>query len=90
MGGKVEKIKSELLEWRNVTLGKQCKNEYIVYTFSIDADKNTIIRRTKEHFSDKDYSETGKVKSERVNISLDYFLDVILEDLISRGYDLKS
>ena len=77
------------MDLRNVSLAKQCKNEYIVYTFYTELKIEDIIRETKEHFADKELNEKRKSTKKKLNILINQFLDEVIYDLLERGYELE-
>lgn len=89
MNRKIEEIKKVLMDLRNVSLAKQCKNEYIVYTFYADLKRENIIRETKEHFADKELNGERKSTKKKLNIPINQFLDEVIYDLLERGYELE-
>ena len=48
MNEKIKEIEKFLMEWMVVSLSKQCKQEYIVYTFHINTKREKVIRQIKE------------------------------------------
>lgn len=90
MNEKIKEVENVLMELMNVSLSKQCKEEYIVYTFYTNLKRENIIRQVKEHFSDKDLNNPGKIKRKKVEIPIKNFLDDVVYDLINRGYTLET
>lgn len=90
MNEKLKQIERELIENRIVDLGKQCKNEYIIYSFyNISIDNSVVKRMSKEHYSDSTFSCLKKrSKNTRIDKSLREVIDVIIYDLLLRGYEL--
>lgn len=72
----------------NVFLAKQCKKEYIIYSFSCNFERNAIVRQNKQHFKSRDLDD-GKFKRKKVNIPLNIFFDEVVYDLLNRGYELE-
>ena len=90
MNEKIKEVENVLMELMNVSLSKQCKKEFIVYTFYTNSKREKIIRQTKEHFADRDLNDAGKFKRKIVEIPIKKFLDNIVFDLLNRGYTLET
>lgn len=89
MNEKIKEIENVLMEIMNVSLAKQCKKEYIVYTFYTNTKKEMVIRQIKEHFENRNLDNPGKFKRNKVEIPIRKFLDEIVYDLLNRGYELE-
>lgn len=89
MNEKLKEVEKVLMELMNVSLSKQCKKEFIVYTFYTNPKRENIIRQVKEHFADRDLNDAGKMKRKKVEIPIKKFLDVVY-DLLNRGYTLET
>lgn len=90
MNEKLKRIEGTFLENGEISLGKQCKSEYIVYTFYNYTIYNQSVKRmSKEHYSDSSLTELKK-RSKRtlINKSLREVIDNDVYDLLGRGYDL--
>ena len=88
MNEKIKAIKDYFMENGCVFLAKQCKNEYIIYLFSANLERNAIVRQNKQHFKNRDL-EGGKSKRKEVYIPLNKFFNDVVFDLLKRGYDLE-
>ena len=78
------------MDLMNVSLAKQCKQEYIIYTFYTNPKRQQIVRQTKEHFDNRELDNPGKCKKRRVEIPIDKFLNDVVYDLLNRGYELEN
>lgn len=90
MNEKITLIKNELMEHKCVSLAKQCKQEYIVYTFNTNVKRENIIRFYKDHYSDKNLTKLKKNKKKLTKIPIQKFLDIVVFDLLNRGYELET
>ena len=93
MNDKTKEIKDYFEKHGVVYLGKQCKQEYILYSYYASILKrDSINSMRKVHFKNKD-SKTliiAKNKEKRVEISIDDFFCNTIYDLINRGYELVT
>lgn len=89
MNEEMNKIKDYFKEYRWVSLAKQCKQEYIVYSYFSNNDGTAIIRLNKQHFKNRDL-EGGKRKIIKIEIPIKKFFDDIIYDLLVRGYKLED
>lgn len=89
MNEKIKEIENVLMDLMNVSLAKQCKQEYIIYTFYTNPKRQQIVRQTKEHFDNRELDNPGKCKKRRVEIPIDKFLNDVVYDLLNRGYELE-
>lgn len=89
MNEEMDRIKDYFKEYRCVSLAKQCKQEYIVYSYFSNNDGTAIIRLNKQHFKNRDL-ECGKSKIRKVEIPIRKFFDDIIYDLLIRGYRLED
>lgn len=88
MNNKIYEIKKQLMEKYCVALGKQCTKEYIIYYFYLDYDKDIIIECEKIHYQSKEgYRKNGK--KQKIEITIQKFLDDVVYDLLNRGYELE-
>lgn len=85
----MEEIKIALEKSSIVSLGKQCKNEFIQYKFIMDADNKNIYSITKEYYNDSSRSiDKLKNKSETIiNKSMGTVLNNDIYDLLMKGYE---
>ena len=90
MNEKIYAVKNHLMNNKFVALSKQCKKEFIVYCFYLDATGNMIHLQKKTHYANRDLSGGKNRKLRRVEISLRDFLDNTVYDLINRGYELDT
>ena len=88
MNEKIKAIKDYFMEHGHVNLAKQCKNEYIIYFFSANYARDTVIRQNKQHFKNRDL-EGRKSKRKEVCIPVNKFFDEVVYDLLNRGYELE-
>lgn len=90
MNERLKEIERILLEERGVDLGKQCKDEYIIYSFfNITSDNSTVKRMSKEHYADSSLKDMKKSsKHTLVNKSLRETIDDVVYNLLLRGYEL--
>lgn len=90
MKEKLKQIEKVLIEEREINLGKQCKEEYIIYNFyHINKDNSVVKRMCKEHYSDSTLSQLKKrSKHTLINKPLREVIDNVVYDLLLRGYDL--
>ena len=70
MKEKLKKIEETFIEERAINLGKQCKNEYIIYNFYNLTKDNAIVKRmSKEHYTDNTFTKCKKCsKNTLINI----------------------
>ncbi len=61
MSEEMNKIKDYLKENGCVSLAKQCKQEYIIYSYFLNNESTAVIRMNKQHFKNRDL-EGGKNK----------------------------
>lgn len=88
MSEKINEVKKHLLGRYSVALGKQCTQEYIIYYFYLDYNKNVIKKYEKVHYqSSEGYRK--KWKATETEITIQKFLDDIVYDLLNRGYKLE-
>lgn len=85
----MNKIKEYFKENNWVSLGKQCKQEYIVYSYFLNNEGTTITRLNKQHFKNRDL-EGGKSKRRKIEIPVEKFFDDTIYDLLIRGYKLED
>lgn len=90
MNEKIKEIENVLKENMLVALSKQCKGEFIIYTFYTNPRRQIVTKQIKEHFTDRELNNAGKRKMKRVEISIKKFLDDIVYDLLNRGYTLET
>ena len=90
MNEKIEKVESILKEQDYVSFVKQCKEEYIRYTYLTNFDKDKITIELKTHFKNKELENPRNVKNRKLNMSIDWFLNHKVYDLINRGYDIED
>ena len=90
MNEKIKEIETVLNENMLVSLSKQCKGEFIIYTFHFNPRKIMVTRQVKEHFSDRELNNAKKRKMKRVEIPIKDFLDNMVYDLLNRGYALET
>ena len=89
MNEEMGKIKDYFKEHRWVSLAKQCKQEYIVYSYFLNNEGTTIVRLNKQHFKNKDL-EGGKSERRKIEIPIKKFFDDTIYDLLVRGYQLED
>lgn len=89
MNEEMSKIKDYFKKYRWVSLAKQCKQEYIVYSYFLNNEGTTIVRLNKQHFKNRDL-EGGKNKRRKIEIPIEKFFDDIIYDLLSRGYKMED
>ena len=89
MNEEMSKIKDYFKKYRQVSLAKQCKQEYIVYSYFLNNEGTTIVRLNKQHFKNRDL-EGGKSKRRKIEIPIKKFFDDIIYDLLVRGYKLED
>lgn len=92
MNEKLKQIEKIFLEEGEINLGKQCKNEYIVYNFyNLTTDNSTVKKMCKEHYSDSSFNEPKKYsKPTLINKSLREVIFNDVYNLLLRGYDLVT
>ena len=90
MNEKIEKVENILKEHDHVSFVKQCKEEYITYSYFINFDRDKIIMELKVHFKNKELEKSRNVKNRKMNMSIDWFLNDKVYDLINRGYDIED
>lgn len=90
MNEKIKEIEKFLMEWMVVSLSKQCKQEYIVYTFYINTKREKVIIQIKEHFGNKELDNPGKYKKKKIEIPIDVFLNEMVYELLNKGYELET
>ena len=66
MNEEMNRIKDYFKGHRCVFLAKQCKQEYIVYSYFLNYDGTAIVRLNKQHFKNRDL-ENGKSKSQNTS-----------------------
>lgn len=90
MNEKLKKIEETFIEERDISLGKQCKGEYIIYNFyNLTKDNSIVKRMSKEHYSDSTLNQCKKCsKRTLLNKSLREVIDNDIYNLLLRGYDL--
>lgn len=88
MNEKFKAIKDYFKEHGHVSVAKQCKKEYIIYSYYQNYEGNAITRMLKQHFKNRDL-KGGKTKRKKVEIDIKDFDDIIY-DLIKRGYELED
>ena len=89
MNEEMSKIKNYFKEYRWVSLVKQCKQEYIVYSYFLNYDGTSIVRLNKQHFKNRDL-EGGKSKIRKIEIPIEKFFNDTIYDLLVRGYKLED
>lgn len=89
MNEKIKAVKDYLEDHRYVSLAKQCKQEYIVYSYYTNFEGNAINRVLKQYYKNRDL-EGGKTKRRKVEIPITKFLDDVIYDLLNRGYTLED
>jgi hypothetical protein len=89
MNEKFKAIKDYFEEHGHVALAKQCKKEYIVYSYYTNFEGNVINRMLKQHFKNRDL-EVGKNKRKKVEIPIAKFFKDVIYDLLNRGYELED
>ena len=82
-------VKDYFMEHRCVSLAKQCKQEYIVYSYFLNYRGTAVVRFNKQHFKNRDL-EGVKSKRRKVEIPIEKFFDDIIYDLLVRGYKLED
>ena len=90
MNEKIKEIEKVLMDLMNVSLAKQCKHEYVIYTFYTNPNREMIIRQRKEHFANRELDNSGKYRVKKVEIPIEKFLDDVVYDLLNRGYELET
>lgn len=90
MNEKIKEIEKCLMEHMQVSLAKQCKQEYVLYTFHTNTKSEKVIRQYKEHFENRELDNPGKYKRKKIDIPINVFLDEVVFDLLNRGYELES
>lgn len=86
---KIYEIEQLLLNHDLVRLGKQCKKEYIMYTFVIDPEENAI-RSIKRHYSNSNLDNERKVTENKYDVFLHKFIDDTIWKLLEEGYELET
>lgn len=89
MNKEMNRIKDYLKEHGHVSLAKQCKQEYIIYSYFLNIKGKTIVRLNKHHFKNRDL-ESGKSKRRKLEIPIEKFFDDTIYDLLMRGYKLED
>ena len=92
MNEKLKQIEKTFLEEREISLGKQCKGEYIIYNFyNLTTDNSTVKRMGKEYYSDSSFKKLKKSsKHTLINKSFREVIDNDVYGLLLRGYDLVT
>ena len=70
-------------------MAKQCKQEYIVYSYFLNNEGTAIVRLNKQHFKNRDL-EGGKSKRRKIEIPIEKFFNDTIYDLLMRGYKLED
>ena len=89
MSEEMSVIKDYFMENRCVSLAKQCKQEYIVYSYFLNYDGTVVVRFNKQYFKNRDL-EGGKSKRRKVEIPIERFFGDVIHDLLVRGYKLED
>lgn len=89
MNEEMNRIKDYFKENRCVFLAKQCKQEYIIYSYFLNYEGTAIVRLNKQHFKNRDL-EGGKSKRRKIEIPIEKFFDDTIYDLLMRGYKLED
>lgn len=89
MNEEMNRIKDYFKEYRWVSLAKQCKQEYIVYSYFLNNEGTAIVRLNKQHFKNRDL-EGGKSKRRKIEIPIEKFFNDTIYDLLMRGYKLED
>ena len=89
MNEEMNRIKDYFKEYRWVSLAKQCKQEYIVYSYFFNNEGTAIVRLNKQHFKNRDL-EGGKSKRRKIEIPIEKFFNDTIYDLLMRGYKLED
>ena len=88
MNEEINEVKKHLLGRYTVALAKQCTQEYIVYYFYLDYNKNVINKYEKAHYQNSE-GYRKKWKDKEIEVTIQKFLDNIVYDLLNRGYKLE-
>lgn len=85
-----KQIVDTIKEKGELSLGKQCKEEYIVYKFYLSNKSNSIVeRKTKEQYTDNTLIQLKKSpKITLIDKPLSKVIDDDIYDLVLRGYEL--
>lgn len=89
MNEEMNRIKDYFKENRWVSLAKQCKQEYIVYSYFLNYEGTAIVRLNKQHFKNRNL-EGGKSKRRKIEIPIEKFFNDTIYDLLMRGYKLED
>lgn len=89
MNEKMKTIRDYFEKNGYVSLAKQCKQEYIIYSYYRNYEGNGVQRMLKQHFKNRDL-EGGKTKRRKIDFSINRFFDEVVYDLINRGYELED
>mgnify|MGYP004479788471 CR=1 FL=1 len=89
MNEEMNRIKDYFKEHKCVFLTKQCKQEYIIYSYFLNNDGTAIVMLNKQHFKNRDL-EGGKSKRREIKIPIEKFFDDTIYDLLIRGYKLEE
>lgn len=92
MNEEMNRIKDYFKEHKCVFLAKQCKQEYIVYSYFLNYDGTVMLN--KQCFKNRDLEggkiKIGKSKRRKIKISIEKFFDDTIYDLLIRGYKLED
>ena len=89
MNEELDRIKDYFLENRYVSLAKQCKQEYIIYSYFLNYEGTVVVRLNKQHFKNRDL-EGGKSKRRKIKIPTEKFFNDTIYELLVRGYRLED
>lgn len=89
MNEEMNRIKDYFKEHKCFFLAKQCKQEYIIYSYFLNNDGTAIVMLNKQHFKNRDL-EGGKSKRREIKIPIEKFFDDTIYDLLIRGYKLEE
>lgn len=89
MDDKIKKIEDILMKDGKISFSKQCKKEYIIYTFVTDEKREMVKIQIKEHFENKGYKNPSKRKTKEIDNSISFFSRFIVKKLIERGYEIE-
>lgn len=89
IGEKLEVVKDFFNKHHHVSLAKQCKMEYIMYSFFSNCENTAITRQIKTHFKSRDLTG-GKRKIKKIEININHFFNETIYDLLTRGYELDD